>query len=140
MIPEITIKVFSHFFSAKYKSEWKTPLGEAGCVGNPYFLLTDCLGIQFLIHYAALGDLQDTMQCHWSHRCFSPLLPREAKDFPRGDKYFKHVPLPTYIVGLIYMPRSPHRALISFLLVLNQHLTRLIPGFSLDLAGFEPAS
>ena len=24
-----------------------TPLGETGCPGNPYFLLTDCLGIQF---------------------------------------------------------------------------------------------
>ena len=25
----------------------KTPLGETGCLRNPYFLLTDCLGIQF---------------------------------------------------------------------------------------------
>ena len=25
----------------------KTPLGETGCLSNPYFLLTDCLGIQF---------------------------------------------------------------------------------------------
>ena len=26
----------------------KTPLGQTGCLGNPYFLLTGCLGIQFL--------------------------------------------------------------------------------------------
>ena len=25
----------------------KTPLGETRCLGNPYFLLTGCLGIQF---------------------------------------------------------------------------------------------
>ena len=25
----------------------KTPLGETGCLGNPYFLLTGCLSIQF---------------------------------------------------------------------------------------------
>ena len=25
----------------------KTPLGETGCLSNPYFLLTDCLSIQF---------------------------------------------------------------------------------------------
>ena len=25
---------------------------------------------------------------------------REAEDFPRGDKHFKHVPLPTYLIYL----------------------------------------
>ena len=25
----------------------KTPLGVTGCLSNPYFLLTGCLGIQF---------------------------------------------------------------------------------------------
>ena len=25
----------------------KAPLGETGCLSNPYFLLTGCLGIQF---------------------------------------------------------------------------------------------
>ena len=60
-----------------------------------------------------------------------PLLPREAEDFPRGDKYFKHVPLLTYliyfspkgvyVVGPIYMPKPPHRTLISPSVVLNQH-------------------
>ena len=27
----------------------KTPLGENGCLSNLYFLLTDCLGIQFFL-------------------------------------------------------------------------------------------
>ena len=59
MVLQITIK---KPFSAKYKNEWKTPIGETGCLGNPYFLPTGCLGIQFLIHryantvsYAAFG-------------------------------------------------------------------------------------
>ena len=64
--------MFTFFFSGKYKNEWKTPLGEAGCLGNPSFLLTGCLGTQFLICYAALGDLQDAMPCDWSHKCFYP--------------------------------------------------------------------
>ena len=25
-------------------------------------------------------------------------IPREAEDFPRGDKHFKHVPPPTYLI------------------------------------------
>ena len=42
----------------------KTPLGETGCLSNPYFLLTGCSGIQFfdsppLIQH--LCDLQDAM-------------------------------------------------------------------------------
>ena len=59
-------------------------------------------------------------------------LPREAEDFPKADKHFKHEPLLTYliyfspkgvyIVGPIYMPKSPHGTLISLSLVLNQHL------------------
>ena len=36
-------KTLNNFFN-------KTPLGETGCLSNPYFLLTGCLGIQFLIH------------------------------------------------------------------------------------------
>ena len=28
-------------------SLYKTPLGETGCLGNPYFLFTGCLSIQF---------------------------------------------------------------------------------------------
>ena len=28
----------------------KTPLGETGCLSNPYFLLTGCLDIQFFFY------------------------------------------------------------------------------------------
>ena len=28
------------------------------------------------------------------------LIPREAEDFPRGNKYFKHVAPPTYLIYL----------------------------------------
>ena len=27
-------------------------------------------------------------------------IPREVEDFPRGDKHFKHVPPPTYLIYL----------------------------------------
>ena len=27
----------------------------------------------------------------------TPILPREAEDFPRGDNHSKHAPLPTYL-------------------------------------------
>ena len=58
-------------------------------------------------------------------------LPREADNFPRGDKHCKHVPPLTYLIylsplgvcilGSIYMSKSPLRTLINFPLVLNQH-------------------
>ena len=38
-----------------------------------------------------------------SHLSFIPStqpLPREVEGFPRGDKHFKHVPLPTYLIYL----------------------------------------
>ena len=92
----------------------KTPLGETGCLRNPYFLLTGCLGIQFfdspsfqtqsvrlpLVTYPSLCSTSVTyrMLCHATGHQVLPtqLLPREAEDFPRGDKYLKHVPPPTY--------------------------------------------
>ena len=50
-------------------------------------------------------------------------LPREAENFPRGDKYFKHVPPLTYLiyfspklvymVGPIYTSKIPHGTLIT---------------------------
>ena len=50
-------------------------------------------------------------------------LPREAEDFPRGDKDFKHVPPLTYLIyfsprgvymiGPIYMPKPSHGTLFS---------------------------
>ena len=65
-------------------SLYKTLLGETGCLGNPYFLLTGCLNIQFFdsppffntVSQAVFGylamtarhlyDLQDPMPHHWS--------------------------------------------------------------------------
>ena len=57
----------------------------------PNTWLFDCLGIQFFNSLTC--DLRDTMP-----RQRSPtFIPREAKDFPRGDNYSKHVPLSTYL-------------------------------------------
>ena len=41
-------------------------------------------------------DLRDTMPSQKS----LALLPREAEDFPRGDRYFKHVLSHTYLIYL----------------------------------------
>ena len=75
------------------KKTCKTPLGETGCLGNPYF--TGCLSIQFFNSHI----------CEWltgHHATLEVILhiPREAEDFPGGDKHFKHVPLPTYLICL----------------------------------------
>ena len=54
---------------------YKTPLGETGCSGNPYFV-TGCLSIQssdsppFPQH---LCDLQETMPRHWSPSASHPI-------------------------------------------------------------------
>ena len=46
-----------------------------------------------------LWDLQDVMLLHWSTGPFHPQsLPREAEDFLRGGKYFKHVSLLTHLI------------------------------------------
>ena len=92
------------------------PLGETGCPNNPYFLLTGCLGIQFLIYspfptqsvrlplvtYPPLCSTCVTYRtlCHAIGHQMLPTqpLPREAEDFPRGDQYFKHVPPLTYLI------------------------------------------
>ena len=96
----------------------KTPLGEIGCLGNPYFLLTGCLGIQFfdsppsptqptrlsLVTYPSLCSTCMTYRtpCHSIGHQVVPTqpLPREAEDFPRGGKHSKHVPLLTYLARL----------------------------------------
>ena len=93
----------------------KTPLGETGCLSNPYFLLTGCLGIQFLnstpfptqsirvplVTYPSLCNtcVTNRMPCHAIGHQVRPTqpVPREAEDFPRGDKYVKYVSLPTYL-------------------------------------------
>ena len=127
----------------------KSPLGETGCLSNPYFLLTCCSGIQFfdsppfptqlvrlpLVTYPSLCSTCVTYRtlCHAIGHQVLPTqpLPREVEDFPKGDKYFKHVPPPTYliyfspkgvyVVGSIYVLRTPHGTLNCPSLVLNQH-------------------
>ena len=81
----------------------KTPIGETGCLSNPYFLLTGCLGIQFFA-YPSLCSTCVTYRapCHAAGHQVLPNqpLPREAEDFPRGNNHPKHVPLLTYLVSL----------------------------------------
>ena len=43
----ITKMILLHIDNHKNALKNITPLGETGCLSNPYFLLTDCLGIQF---------------------------------------------------------------------------------------------
>ena len=94
----------------------KTPLGETGCLNNPYFLLTDCLGIYFfysppfpvsrlpLDTYPSLCSTCVTYRvlCHAIGFQVLPAqaLPKEVEEFPRGDRYFKHVSPPTYLIYL----------------------------------------
>ena len=51
------------------------------------FFFFGCIGIQFF-----------NSPCH--ARGHFTLIPREAEDFPRGDRHFKHAPLPTYLICL----------------------------------------
>ena len=59
-----------------------------------FFFFVECLGIQFFNSLTC--DLWDTMPRQRSHT----LIPREAEDFPRGDRHFKHVPPFTYLICL----------------------------------------
>ena len=121
----------------------KTPLGETGCLSNPYFLLTGSSGIQFFdsppfptqsvrLPLATYPSLCSTCVTYRTlcHAIGHQPLPREVEDFPRGDKYFKHVPPPTY---LIY----PHQKGIRsrFCLCVKDSSRNI----KLPLTGFEPA-
>ena len=87
-------------------SLYKTPLGETGCLSIYLFiylyffiflfiyLFFESSGIQFFNSLTC--DLRDTMPRQRS----LPLLPREAKDFSREDRHFKHVPPLTYLIYL----------------------------------------
>ena len=55
----------------------------------------ECLGTQF---FSSLTDLRDIIPRLKSNS--HSFLPREAEDFPMGDRYFKHVPLLTYLIYL----------------------------------------
>ena len=92
----------------------KTPLGETGCLSNPYFLLTGCLGFQFLIHLHFTNTISYLWlpTPHWTALVFhltgkhaislviNFLFSREAEDFTRDGKHSKHVPLLTYLAWL----------------------------------------
>ena len=41
--------------------------------------------------------LWDAMPRQWSPGASHP-LPKEVEDFPRGEKYFRHMPPPTYLI------------------------------------------
>ena len=58
------------------------------------FIYFKCSSIQFFNSLTC--DLPETMPRQRS----LPLLPREEEDFPRGDRYFKHVPPLTYLIYL----------------------------------------
>ena len=58
----------------------------------------ECIGIQFFNSLTC--DLRDTMPRQRSLTLTLTLIPREAEDFPRGDRHFKHAPLPTYLICL----------------------------------------
>ena len=87
-----------------------------------------------LVTYPSLCNICVTYRAlhHTSGDQMLPTQPlaREAEDFPRGEKYFKHVPLLSYliyfspkeiyIVGSIYMAKPPHGIWINLSLVLNQ--------------------
>ena len=87
----------------------KTPLGETGCLSSLYYLLAAQV-YSLLIHPfpntvrqntfgilpLTVQHLQDAMPRHWSPCTSHPTIPVEAKNFPRGGKYPKNVPLPTF--------------------------------------------
>ena len=94
----------------------KTSLGETGCLGNPYFLFTGCLSIQFFYspQHSQLSHLWlPTPHCAFhptftqsGYLCLPTLhftlfptkpLPREAENFSRGGNHSKHVSLLTYL-------------------------------------------
>ena len=93
----------------------KTPLGETGCLGNPYFTywlpkhpifwftLTQSVRLS-MVTYPSLCSPCVTYGtlCHAIGHQVLPTqpLPREAENFPRGDRHFKCVPPLTYLICL----------------------------------------
>ena len=59
-----------------------------------FFFFFECSAIQFFNSLTC--DLRDAMPRQGS----LTLLPREAEDFRRGDRHFKHVPLPRHLICL----------------------------------------
>ena len=101
----------------------KTPLGETGCLSNPFYSLAAQVS-NFLIHPLSRTQLV-TRHLVASTSLYNPCvraiglqvlptqpLPREAEDLPKGGKYFNYVPLLTAnlllskwydLVGSIYV-------------------------------------
>ena len=93
----------------------ETPLGETGCLGSFYFtywlpkhpviwfilILTQSVRLP-MVTYTLLCSTCMTYEtlCYAIGNQVLPtqLLSREAEDFPRGDRHFKHVPPPTYLI------------------------------------------
>ena len=114
---------------------------------QPLLLLTGCLSIQFFDspQHNQLGQFWlPTPHCaapvwhagyhafQWSPSASHPTepLPREAEDFPRGERHFKHEPLLTYI---IYLPLTKKSILVGYIYVLR-------PPKSKGSTAKEPAS
>ena len=68
----------------------------------PQIYFKNCIYKKCLVTYPSLCSTCVTYRtlCHALGHQVLPTqsLPREAEDFPRGDKYFKHVPPPTYLI------------------------------------------
>ena len=95
----------------------KTPLGETGCLGNPYFTywlhkhpvfcftftLTQSVRLA-MVTYPSLCSACVTYRalCYTIGHQVLPTqtLPREAEDFPRSENHSKYVSLPTYLAWL----------------------------------------
>ena len=71
---------------------------------NTWVFFFECIGIQFFNSLTC--DLRDAMPRQRS----LTLIPREAEDFPRGDKHFKHVPPPIYLICL--SPKELYRKVL----------------------------
>ena len=75
-----------------------------------FFFAFECIEIQFFnSHTCDLWDAKPrqrslTLTCDLRDAMprlrSTTFIPREAEDFPRGDSYFKHVPLPAYLIYL----------------------------------------
>ena len=70
------------------------------------FYPNTCLFFCFLNAYASsffnshTCDLRGAMPRQRSLTLILTFIPRQAEDFPRGDRHFKHAPLPTYLICL----------------------------------------
>ena len=110
-------------FEQVKKTKNKTPVGETGCLCISFFLAIasrhrhstqasqTCEGLHQLwalpqhlafffwgiqFFHSLTCDLRDTMPRQRS----STLIPREAEDFRRSDRHFKHVPPLAYLIYL----------------------------------------